>query len=216
MEYDTNTANYLKNLTGTGGLYALAAAARAGTLDAYYAAILRMYDAAKVARAITLASEGGMIATGAAGAVAAGAIPVITMVGVWVALGSGYYQAREAAKVAEAASGFSQGFVMALLSWTWGNAVQLFGRHYLKINPADDQMNVIRVGSYNQGLRTGFLAGIVLPPVAKKEYLRRIHQYASHGPPHWASDPNVARNQQVSLVINLATTALVRGVIKTD
>lgn len=216
MEYDTNTANYLKNLTGVGGLYALAAAAKAGTLDAYYAGIIRLYEAGKVARAITVGSEGGLIATGAAGAVAAGAIPVITMVGVWVALGSGYYQAREEAKVTETASGFSQGFVMALLTWPWSSAASLFGRHYLNINQADNQMNVIRVESYNKGLRTGFLAGVVLPPEAKKEYLRRIHQYVGYGPAHWASNPDLARNQKVSVVINLATTALVRGIIKTE
>src|SRR5262249_4980921 len=146
-------------------------------------------------------------------------LPVVMAAGVWVALGAGYYEAREQFKNENAQTGFAQGFVMAILGWDWGLAVERFRRPYLHINAADEQMDVIRVESYHTGLKTGFLAGLVLPRHAKKAYLRVLRRAAGS----WASmegwvnrasaaDPSYAafmeraraRNVQNNYVIALA------------
>ena len=54
------------------------------------------------------AVEGASVLGGGAGAVVAGAVPVIAMVGVFVALGSGYAAAREAVRNENTVSGLSQ------------------------------------------------------------------------------------------------------------
>ena len=51
-----------------------------------------------------------MIAGGGAGAVVAVALPVIAMVGVFMALGAGYAEARAAVRNESTMSGFSSGF----------------------------------------------------------------------------------------------------------
>lgn len=63
------------------------------------------------------------------GAIAAGAIPVVGMAGVFAALGSGYLEARNMVRKENVASGYSQGFVMGLLGWEWSHVVSRFGRH---------------------------------------------------------------------------------------
>ena len=141
-------------------------------------------------------------------------LPIVTAVGVWVALGSGYYQAREEAKKDETMSGFSQGFVMAILGWKWSHVVPLFRRPYLSINKFDEQMNSIRVNSYHAGLKTGFLAGMVLPEDGKKAYRAKIRRAGNvTGPKEWSRDDDVARNQQVSYVIDMAAAGRRYGII---
>jgi len=206
MSLESVTAEWMQQLTKVGGLYTLAAAARAGLLDAYYGNIIALYEA----------TQGGLMYTGAAAgsfALTAG-LPIVTAVGVWVALGSGYYQAREEAKKDETMSGFSQGFVMAILGWKWSHVVPLFRRPYLSINKFDEQMNSIRVNSYHAGLKTGFLAGMVLPEDGKKAYRAKIRRAGNvTGPKEWSRDDDVARNQQVSYVIDMAAAGRRYGII---
>ena len=206
MSLESVTAEWMQQLTKVGGLYTLAAAARAGLLDAYYGNIIALYEA----------TQGGLMYTGAAAgsfALTAG-LPIVTAVGVWVALGSGYYQAREEAKKDETMSGFSQGFVMAILGWKWSHVVPLFRRPYLSINKFDEQMNSIRVNSYHAGLKTGFLAGMVLPEDGKKAYRAKIRRAGNvTGPKEWSRDDDVARNQQVSYVIEMAAAGRRYGII---
>lgn len=207
MSLESVTAEYLKSLTGVGGLYTMAVASKAGLLDAYYAGILAQIDAQ---------AGGLMYLNAAAGSFALTAgVPVVTMVGVWVALGSGYYQAREEAKNQNTTSGFSQGFVTAILGWKWTHVVARFQRNHLSINKMDEAMNGIRVNAYHRGLKSGFLAGTALPAEARKEYVRKIRTAGNvHGPKEWNGDEDVARNQQISYVIELATTALRLQIIK--
>ena len=207
MSVESVTAEWMQKLTNVGGLYTLAALARAGLLDAYYGNIIALYEA----------TQGGLMYGGAAAgsfALTAG-LPIVTMVGVWVALGSGYYQAREEAKNENMLSGFSQGFVMAILKWNWSHVVSRFQRPYLRINKADEQMDSIRVNSYHKGLKAGYLAGMVLPDDTKKAYVKKIRSAGNvHGPKEWSADEDVARNQQISYVIDMATTALKFQIIK--
>jgi hypothetical protein len=209
MPVDSITARYLESLTKVGGLYTLAAASKAGLLDAYYGGIIALYNA----------TQGGLMYTGAAAgsfALTAG-LPIVTAVGVWVALGSGYFQAREEAKRSETLSGFSQGFVMAIIGWKWNNVVDRFRRPYLSINAFDQQMDVIRVNSYHAGLKTGYLAGLALAETARKEYSSKIRKAGGiKGPKDWSRDSDIARNQQISYVIDMATTALKHKIIAAE
>jgi len=209
MSLESVTAEYMQQLTKVGGLYTLAALSRAGLLNAYYGNIIALYEA----------TQGGLMYTGAAAgsfALTAG-LPIITAVGVWVALGSGYYQAREQAKQEEMMSGFTQGFTMAILGWKWSYVVPLFRRPYLSINKYDEKMNSIRVESYHSGLKSGFLAGLVLPEEGKKGYRRKIREAGNiKGPKEWSRDGDVARNQQISYVIEMAGAARRFGIIKTE
>ncbi|HMS40618.1 MAG TPA: hypothetical protein PKE69_10350 [Pyrinomonadaceae bacterium] len=208
MPLDSQTAKYLEGLTKVGGLYTLAVASKAGLLNAYYGNIIALYEA----------QTGGLVAGAGAGSLALTAgVPIITAVGVWVALGSGYYQAREQAKNENTMSGFSQGFVMAILKWKWHNVVSRFQRPYLRINKADEAMNRIRVESYHKGLQSGFLAGSALSDDAKKEYVKKIRSAGNaYAPKQWSENEYEARNQQISYVIDLAATAMKLQIIKPE
>ena len=45
MSLESVTEEWMQHLTKVGGLYSMAALARAGLLDAYYANIIALYDA---------------------------------------------------------------------------------------------------------------------------------------------------------------------------
>lgn len=203
---DSITAKYLEDISKFSGLYVMAAASKAGVLNTYYANLIALMDA----------QAGGLVAGAGVGSFALTAgLPVITAVGVWVALGSGYYQAREEAKNQNTMSGFSQGFVMAILKWKWHNVVSRFQRPFLRINKFDEEMDSIRVTSYHKGLKSGFLAGTALSDEAKKEYVKKIRNGGNvHAPKQWSEDEDTARNQQISYVIDLATTALKLQIIQ--
>jgi hypothetical protein len=207
MSLESVTAEWMQQLTKVGGLYSLAAISRAGLLNAYYANILAVVDAA----------NGGLMFTGAAAgsfALTAG-VPVVTAVGVWVALGSGYYQAREEAKQEETMSGFSQGFIMAISNWKWDHVVARFRRPYLSINKFDEKMNSIRVNSYHEGLKKGYLAGLVLPDEARKAYVKKIRQTGGvYSPSQWSGGEYEKRNQQISYIIEMAAAARRSQIIK--
>ncbi len=209
MSLESVTQEWLQQLTKVGGLYTMAAMSKAGLLDAYFSGIIGLYEA----------GQGGLMFTGAAAgsfALTAG-VPIVTAVGVWVALGSGYYQAREALKKEETMSGFSQGIVMGLLDWRWNNVVSLFRRPHLNINAFDSEMDSIRVNSYHEGLKKGFLAGTILPKEAKKTFSKALRKAGNvTGPKEWSRDWDVARNQQVSYVIEMAAAGRRYGLIKPE
>jgi hypothetical protein len=209
MSLESVTAEWMQGLTKVGGLYTLGALAKAGLLDAYYANIISLYEA----------TQGGLMFTGAAAgsfALTAG-LPIVTAVGVWVALGSGYYQARQEAKKEESMSGFSQGFVMAIIGWKWDHVVARFRRPYLRINVVDEEMNSIRVNSYHSGLKSGYLAGMVLPADGKKAYSKKIRGAGNiHGPSEWSRNDDEARNQQISYVIEMAGAAMRYQIIRPE
>jgi hypothetical protein len=152
------------------------------------------------------AVEGASVLGGGAGAVVAGAVPVIAMVGVFLALGSGYAAAREAVRNENTVSGVSQGFVMGLLDWTWRQAVDRFGRRsVIRINAMDEATDVIRVNAYNRGLRAGYDFAATLSADEKKAYLSRIRKFGGiRVPKNW----NRNRDAQISYVIELAAAAL--------
>jgi hypothetical protein len=137
------------------------------------------YEAARYASmaAETISVPGQVAAVGAV------ALPVLTQVGVFVALGAGYYEARQAARNEETASGFSFGLVCGMIGWKWDHVTDHFRRKYFKMNPFDDQMDAIRVNSFNQGLLAGYLAGRALPPDAQMRYLKMFRDDAGRTRP---------------------------------
>jgi hypothetical protein len=150
------------------------------------------------------ATAAGAIAGGGAGAVVAVALPVIALVGVFVALGAGYAEARTAVRNESTMSGFSQGFVMGLLGWEWHQAVDRFGVWSATPTPSDEALGYIKANAYNGGLRAGFEAGSKLSPDMKKAYLREIRKLAGRrGTTSWS------RLDQISYVIDLAAVARV-------
>jgi Domain of unknown function (DUF4157) len=159
--------------------------------------------AASVSAEVATSEATVAIAGGGAGAIAAAALPLVAMVGVFVALGSGYAAARKAVRDENTVSGFSEGFVMALLGWEWHHAVDRFGRPYLlRINKIDEATDVIRVNAYNRGLKAGYVTGAALPADAKKAYLREIRKFTGpRGSTIWS------REEQISYVIQLAAVA---------
>ncbi len=190
-------------------------AARPDALAAYTQQIMTLLAIKEGTTGVTMASGGSLIGTGAGGAVAAGAIPVVTAVGVWVALGSGYYQAREQAKVEESVRGFTQGFVMGVLEWNWDHVVARFQRPLLRINKFDEQMDVIRVRAYHGGVKSGYGTGTAMPPNAKKAYRIKLRSLAGRrdsGP--WSRNSDEARLQQISYVIELAAAGVRGGLLR--
>src|SRR5262245_52317627 len=121
-----------------------------------------------------VAARGGIVGTAGGGAVVAGALPVITQVGVFVALGAGIYEARAAARNEETVAGFSYGLVCGMVGWTWHGVTTHFLRKYFKMNHFDDEMDAIRVNSFNRGLLSGFLAGHAMSRPAQMMYLRQF------------------------------------------
>ncbi|MGI6419859.1 MAG: hypothetical protein ACOX1P_29845 [Thermoguttaceae bacterium] len=197
---------------GVGTLFAYAA--RPELLAGWVNGMMTQLAIAEGTTGVTMASAGTLLGTGAAGAVAALAVPVVGMVGVFAALGSGYQEARNQARNENTISGFAQGFVTGILDWQWHHAASRFGRRYLRINAADEAMDSIRVTAYNGGLKTGFRAGSALPAAAKKAYritLRKLANRQDAG--QWSKNEDQARLQQVDYVIALATAGLRHGVI---
>jgi hypothetical protein len=145
-----------------------------------------------------------VIAGGGAGAVVAVALPVIAMVGVFMALGAGYAEARAAVRNESTMSGFSQGFVMGLLGWEWRHAVDRFGVRSATPTPFDEALGYIKANAYNGGMRAGFEAASKLSPDMKKAYLREIRKLAGpRGTTNWS------RLDQISYVIELGAVARV-------
>lgn len=206
MSLESVTAEYMRQLDRVSPFFTYAAVSRAGLLDTYFNGIISLFEA----------QNGGFMFGEAAGSLALTAVlPIVTLVGVWVALGSGYSQAREEAKNKNTFSGFSQGFAAAILQWRWVHVVPRFQRPFLNINTMDEAMNSIRVNSYHTGLKTGFLAGLAMPNQAKRGYVHKIRQGGDvHAPKDWSNNEDTARNQQIAYVIDLATSAVRLQIIR--
>jgi hypothetical protein len=145
---------------------------------------------------------GGSIAGGGAGAVAAGALPVLAMAGVFMALGSGYAEARQIVKNEETISGFSHGFAMGLLGWEWSQAVDRFWVWSARDNPMDETLGYIAANAYNRGLKAGFKKARELPDDVRKLYLRGLRSIV--GP---RDTQAWTRLEQIDYVIQLGAAA---------
>lgn len=168
--------------------------------------------------AVTVSGAGGL-------AVTLG-IPLVVAIGTWVMLGSGYYQARKEIRKKGFMTGFSQGFTMGVLKWTWHQAVSRFGKPFvIRTNAWDSVMDREETMGYNEGLIKGWGAGSAVPETfydaasdklvdKKKAYriaLRRLAGITAHG--EWSTNWDEAALQQSNYVIYLAGAGVRHGLI---
>ena len=145
-------------------------------------------------------------------------VPIVVAAGVWVMLGSGYYQARAIAKKRGVITGFSQGFTMGVLRWGWEHAVTRFGKRFVvNANSFDAGATREETIGYNEGLVAGFAAGYATSDEQAKNFriaLRKLAGRADAG--DWARDSDVARLQQVGYVIALAGAGVRHGLLVSE
>ena len=104
--------------------------------------------------------------------------PVLGLAGVFMALGSGYAEARELIKNEATVSGFSQGFVAGLLNMSAGTVKSIFGQHgVIPRHPGDRDSDVIEMKARNRGLVAGYLMANQVSADDKKAYLKEIRQF---------------------------------------
>jgi hypothetical protein len=217
------TADYLKSLERLHYLVSIAATMKSGAWEAFLDIQVAQYEAiAKAAADAALRAQMAALGRGAAAAGVAVVVPAVIFSAVLTALGVGYYQAHEAARKEEGVSGFSHGFVMGLLGWEWRHVKERFTRQFFRMNHYDEAMDVIRVNAYRQGLLAGFLTGLVFPPGAKKEYLRKIQEGAGASAAGWSAHSDQweermrAQRVQINYVIDLAVSARRKGIVKAE
>ena len=159
------------------------------------AAVLQARLAAGIAQLRT-----SSLLIGSAGLVLTLAVPIAVWVGVFVAMGAGYAEARTLVRNENFQSGFSQGFVMGLLKWEWQHVVSRFFRFGPgQINVMDESLSYIAANSYNEGLRSGFLHARIFDDETRKALLNRLKSFSpSTGAGQWN------RLNQVSYVVEVA------------
>ena len=122
------------------------------------------------------------VEVGSAAGLAIGVVgPVLGVAGVFMALGSGYEEAREAIQNEATASGFSQGFVAGLLNMSPGTVKSLFGQQApISRHPSDPDSDVLEMHAYNRGLVAGYAMANQIPPDDKKAYVFEIRAFTGH------------------------------------
>lgn len=209
MSLESVTKEWMQQLDKISGLWVMAQGMKDGSWAAY------VHGVSRAAAALGEAEAAAFTGTVGGGAVAAGVIPIIVAAGVWVALGSGYYEAREIVKKENMMSGFSQGFVCGLLRWTYNQTLDKFKMSHLRINTFHEATDLDRVDSYMEGLSAGFIAGQAMPLKGKKAYLKKMREIAGIPTPtetEWRGN----RRVQQDYVITLATLAMMHGLIKSE
>ena len=107
--------------------------------------------------------------------------PVLGMAGVFMALGSGYAEARAMISNEATVSGFSQGFVAGLLNMSAGTVKSIFMQHgVIHRNAADPEADVIEMKARNRGVVAGYVMANQAPADDKKAYLSEIRKFTGH------------------------------------
>jgi hypothetical protein len=179
--------------------FALDALAVAGAAEARLAAgIAQLRTASLVVGAADLALTLG--------------VPIAVWVGVFVALGAPYAEARTLVRNENFQSGFSQGFVTGLLKWEWQQAVARFFRFGPgQTNGFDESLGYIASNAYNEGLRAGFVHARSINEVATKAILSRLKSLSpSTRAGRWD------RLDQISYVIELASAGRGNNIFRID
>jgi len=107
--------------------------------------------------------------------------PALGFAGVFMALGSGYAEAREIIRNEAAVSGFSQGFVAGLLNMSSGTVKSIFVQHgVIHRHPMDPEADVIEMNARNRGVVAGYVMANQASADDKKAYLKEIRQFTGH------------------------------------
>ena len=177
----------------------------------------------------TAAARGTSMAatvSGAGGLAVTLGIPIVVAVGSWLMLGVGYYEARKEIRQKGYMTGFSQGFTMGVLKWTWDQAVQRFAKRFvIRRYVWDPVMDREEALGYNEGLIKGWAAGSAVPETwydkdlnkvvdKKKAYRIALRRLANiHADGDWSRNFDEAALQQRNYVIELAGPGLHHGLI---
>jgi hypothetical protein len=138
---------------------------------------------------------------GAADLALTAGVPIAVWVGVFVALGAPYAQARALVGNENFQSGFSQGFVTGLLNWEWQQVTSRFFKFSAgQMNGFDESLSYIGSNAYNNGLHAGYIHACSLNGDARKALLHRLRALAPGN-----SAGNWGRSDQISYVIALAS-----------
>ena len=107
--------------------------------------------------------------------------PLLGLAGTFMALGSGYEEARAAIHNEATASGFSQGFVAGILNMSPSTVRRIFGRHgVIHRNPMDEEADIIEMKAYNRGLVAGYTLANTATDEQKKSFVFEIREYTGH------------------------------------
>jgi hypothetical protein len=141
------------------------------------------------------------LVAGAADLALTAGVPIAVWVGVFVALGAPYAQARAIVTNENFQSGFSQGFVTGLLNWEWQQVTSRFFKFGpSQMNGFDESLSFVGPNAFNNGLHAGFIEAGYLKGDVRKALLHRLKALApgtSAG--HWD------RLDQISYVIALSS-----------
>jgi hypothetical protein len=141
------------------------------------------------------------LVAGAADLALTAGVPIAVWVGVFVALGAPYAQARALVGNENFQSGFSQGFVTGLLKWEWQQVTSRFFRFSPgQMNGFDESLSYIAANAFNNGLHAGFIQACNLNGDVRKALLHRLRALAPG-----SSGGNWDRLDQISYVIALAS-----------
>jgi len=109
--------------------------------------------------------------------------PILGMTGVFMALGSGYAEAREEIQNEAVCSGFSQGLVAGLLNMSSKTVSYLFAKHgAIPINAFDPEANVLQAKAYNRGLVAGYTMAKYASDADKKSYIFELREFTGEVP----------------------------------
>lgn len=157
-------------------------------------------EAGALARGIAQLRASSMV-VGASGLGLTLVVPLAVWVGVWVAMGAGYAEAKSLVKKEEWESGFSRGFVMRLLGWDWSHAVSRFFRFSAgQINPFDESLSYVGANAYNEGLRAGYVHASSFNKKIQTAFLERIKKLS----PSVRAGKSWTRVDQIDYVTYLA------------
>lgn len=155
---------------------------------------------ARLAAGIAQLRNASLVAGAADLALTAG-VPIAVWVGVFVALGAPYAQARALVRNENFQSGFSQGFVTGLLKWEWHQVTSRFFKFAPgQMNGFDESLGYIASNAFNNGLHAGFIQAGYLNGDVRKALLHRLRALAPG-----TSSGNWDRLDQISYVIALSS-----------
>lgn len=95
-------------------------------------------------------------------------------------------------------TGIAQGLIIGMLGWKWSNADSLFLRKYVLPIYQRDDLNNIRVLSYNLGLRLGYHRAGDYSAAERKAYLKACRKWSGADAGAWSE------RDQINYVIDLA------------
>jgi hypothetical protein len=129
--------------------------------------------------------------------------PILGQAGVFMALGSGYEEARREIQNEAISSGFSQGFVAGILNMSPATTKSLFGKHGVgQLNPMDPEASILEVKAHNRGLVAGYVFANTASAEQKKSFVFELRKFTGDVP-HSVWDDLEKRNYVIEYAAKL-------------